>query len=167
MNITVYRKITQVLFILLIFLMPVLDILRYDAATKELIVFGQAWSLGLKEGFYADPSASGAFHIAVRFFLKAILPWLFILAIFPLLGYLTGRLFCGWLCPEGTLFELADYLTLKLTGRRSLYSKSPNDPDADKTGKFIYVALAFASAIIIPLLGGIALTGYFVAPKTI
>ena len=77
MNITVYRKITQVLFILLIFLMPVLDILRYDAATKELIVFGQAWSLGLKEGFYADPSASGAFHIAVRFFLKAILPWLF------------------------------------------------------------------------------------------
>lgn len=167
MNITVYRRITQVAFILLIFLMPVLDILRYDTATKELIVFGQSWSLGLKEGFYSDPSASGAFHIAVQFFLKAILPWLFILSIFPLLGYLTGRLFCGWLCPEGTLFELADYLTLKIIGRRSLYSKSPNDPDAGKTGKFIYGALAFASAIIIPLLGSMALTGYFVAPKTI
>lgn len=167
MKLTIYRRITQVSFILLIFLMPVLDILRYDTATKELIVFGQAWSLGLKEGFYADPSASGAFHIAVRFFLKAILPWLFILSIFPLLGYLTGRLFCGWLCPEGTLFELSDYLTLKLTGRRSLYTKKPNDPDTCKTGKLRYGALAFASAIIIPLLGGIALTGYFVAPKTI
>lgn len=167
MNITAYRRITQVLFILLIFLMPVLDLLRYDTATKELIVFGQVWSLGLKQGFYADPSASNAFHIAIQFFLKAILPWVIVLSIFPLLGFLTGRLFCGWLCPEGTLFELADYLTLKLSGKRSLYSKSPNDPEVRGKNKTAYVALALISAVIIPLAGGVALTGYFVAPKTI
>ncbi len=161
------RRITQVGFILLIFLIPVFDILRYDTATKELFLFGEVWTLGLKEGFYTDHSVTGALHIAVQFFLKAILPWLVILAIFPLAGYIGGRFFCGWLCPEGALFELSDYLTLKLLGRRSLYGKKPNDPELPRANRFIFGMLALLSMIVIPLLGGIALTGYFVAPKTI
>ena len=52
------RKATRIGFILFIFLMPVLDILRYDTATKELIVFGTVWGLGLKQGFYADQGIS-------------------------------------------------------------------------------------------------------------
>lgn len=51
----IFRRIIQIVFILLIFLMPVLNIFRYDSATKELIVFGQIWSLGLKQGFYTEP----------------------------------------------------------------------------------------------------------------
>lgn len=96
--------------------MPVLDILRYDTTSKELIVFGNIWSLGLRQGFYADHSMGGAAHVAIRFFLKAILPWLFFLAIFLLLGFYSGRFFCGWFCPEGAMFEYADFLTLKLFG---------------------------------------------------
>src|SRR4030065_951886 len=107
MNITVYRRISQVAFTLLIFLMPVLNILRFDSATRELIIFGHVWGLGLKEGFYADRSAAGALQVALQFFLKAILPWLLVLAIFPLLGFLTGRLFCGWVFPGGGLFLFA------------------------------------------------------------
>jgi polyferredoxin len=103
----------------------------------------------------------------LQFFLKAILPWLVFLAIFPLLGWLTGRFFCGWLCPEGTLFELADFLTLKLLGRRNLFVKRQNEPDRGTPNTLLYGSLAVASAIIIPLVGGVALTGYFVAPKTI
>jgi polyferredoxin len=167
MNLTVYRRITQVSFIVLVFLLPVLDILRYDSATGELIVFGHVWGLGLRQGFFADHSMTGASHIALQFFLKAILPWLFILFLFPLLGFFTGRFFCGWLCPEGTLFEYADYLTLKLLGRRSIYGRKKNDPDGEQGRKFLFGMLAASSAIVIPLSGGIALTGYFVAPKTI
>src|SRR5574340_1238058 len=167
MNLTLYRRISQVEFILLIFLVPVLNILRFDSATGELIIFGHVWGLGLKEGFYADQTASGALQVALQFFLKAILPWLFVLAVFPLLGFLTGRLFCGWACPEGALFELSDFLTLKLLGRRSLYTKKPNDPDIKADRKAIYFVISLLSAIVIPICGGIALTGYFIAPQTI
>ena len=167
MSIRVYRRLTQAAFILFIFLMPVLDILRYDAAAKELIIFGNVWSLGLRQGFYADHSMASAGHIALQFFLKAILPWIFFLAIFPLLGFLSGRLFCGWFCPEGALFQYADFLTLKIFGRRSIYGRKRNDPQDMKGNRFFYGSIAVLSAIMIPVAGGIALTGYFVAPKTI
>lgn len=161
------RRITQIGFLLFIFLMPVFDILRYDTATKELFIFGQVWSLGLKSGFYNDPSIYGATYVAAHFFLKAILPWVIVLSIFPLLGGLLGRFFCGWLCPEGALFELADFITLKLSGRRSLYKRKINDPGIKKGNKFFYGALAGLFLLIVPPLTGIALTGYFIAPKTI
>ncbi|MBI5632961.1 MAG: 4Fe-4S binding protein [Nitrospirae bacterium] len=167
MGITVYRRTTQIAFILLVFLMPVLNIFRYDTATKELIIFGQVWSLGLKEAFYADHSMRAAGHVALQFFLKAILPWIVFLAIFPLLGFLTGRFFCGWFCPEGTLFELADNLTLKLLGRRSLFNKRPNDPEVSGERELLYIVIALMSMAVLPLIGGVALTGYLVAPKTI
>ncbi len=162
-----YRRITQLAFVLLIFLIPVLDIFRFDSAAGELIVFGQVWSLGLRQGFYADQSISGAAHIALQFFLKAILPWALALSVFPLLGYFFGRFFCGWLCPEGALFEWADYLTLKLFGRRSLYGRRENDPDRGKEHSLLFGIIALLSVVIIPLAAGIALTGYVIAPKTI
>lgn len=162
----ILRRFTQIIFILLIFLAPSLNILRYDSATKELIVFGSVWSLGIKE-LIANHSLTGATQVTLIILLKAILPWLFILSIFPLLGIFAGRFFCGWLCPEGTLFELADYLTLKLKGRRSLYSKKPNDPDVRTGKRFPFIIITLLSLVSIPLISGIALTGYFIAPKTI
>ncbi|GAB4410456.1 MAG: hypothetical protein OHK0032_06210 [Thermodesulfovibrionales bacterium] len=161
------RRATQIAFILLIFLMPVLDVLRYDSATRELIVFGQVWSLGLKQGFYADQGISGATHVALHFIVKAILPWVFVLSLFPLLGYFTGRFFCGWLCPEGAMFEYVDFLSVKLLGRRGLYGKKPNDPEVKENSKLLYGLIAALSFTALPLIAGVSLTGCFIAPKTI
>jgi len=82
------RRLTQACFLLLLFALPVFDILRYDSATKELFLFGDVWTLGLGEGFFADRSLQGAGRVAIQFLLKAILPWIVVLAIFPLLGTL-------------------------------------------------------------------------------
>lgn len=160
------RRFTQVAFILLVFLSPTLNILRYDSATKELIVFGSVWSLGIKE-LFANHSLAGATEITLIILLKAILPWIFVLSIFPLFGFFAGRFFCGWLCPEGTLFELADYFTLKIRGRRSLFTRRPNDPDIKSDKGYLFLIPAILSLIFIPLISGIALTGYFISPKTI
>jgi hypothetical protein len=46
----VLRRITQILFIFFIVFIPVLNIFRFDSATGTLIVFGNAWELGLKQG---------------------------------------------------------------------------------------------------------------------
>ena len=165
----ILRRTTQLLFILLIVVAPVFDILRFDSDTKSLIFMGSEWDLGLKENFYINinPSFGNASHIAWQFFLNAILPWLGILAIFPLLGVITGRFFCGWFCPEGALFELFDSLTVKIFGRRSIFGKNPNDPPGPSKNRIPYILIALLCMVIIPLFFGIALTGYFVNPKTI
>jgi polyferredoxin len=111
----------------------------------------------------------GAGYIALHIFVNAILPWVIVLSVFPLMGLFLGRFFCGWLCPEGALFELADFLSLRILGRRSLYGRKPNDPEVrtSKTVRMGYVFLTLLLLMTVPLLSGIALTGYFIAPKTI
>lgn len=165
-NLHITRRLTQITFALLLFLAPSLNILRYDSASKELIVFGSVWSLGIKE-LIADHSLSGASEVALIILFKAILPWLLILSIFPLLGIFAGRFFCGWLCPEGAMFEFVDFLSLKLLGRRSLYGRKPNDPEVKKTNRLLYGIVAVISFIVLLPIAGIALTGYFIAPETI
>lgn len=161
------RRLSQLLFMLLILFAPVLDIFRFDVDTRSLIVFGNEWDLGLKEGFYTGHSFKDSSHVVWQFFLKAILPWIGILAVFPILGVLTGRFFCGWSCPEGALFELFDFLTVKVFGRRSLFTRQANDPDGPSKHRTLYGALALFCMVVIPLFGGVMLTGYFVNPATV
>jgi len=163
----ILRRSSQILFILLIVFAPALDIFRFDVDTRSLIVFGNEWDLGLREGFYTHHSFKDASHIAWQFFLKAILPWIGILAVFPILGAITGRFFCGWSCPEGALFEFFDFLTVKVFGRRSLFVKKANDPPGPSPYRALYAVLGVCSIILIPLLGGVALTGYFVNPAKV
>ncbi len=162
----VLRRFTQIAFILFIFLAPSLNILRYDSATRELIVFGSVWSLGINEIVNSN-NLLGASQITLIIIFKGILPWLFVLSIFPLLGVFAGRFFCGWLCPEGAMFELADYLTLKLKGGRSIYSKNAKDPYLKSERKLFFSIITILCLFLIPFISGIALTGYFIAPETV
>jgi len=161
------RRAAQIAFMAVVALLPVFDILRYDVSTRELYLLGGVWELGLKEGFYLDHSAGGAAHVAARFFLKAVIPWLIVLSIFPLLGALLGRFFCGWLCPEGAFFEYADYLTEKVLGRKSLFGNTPEAERPPMRRRIAYGAAAAASVAVIPPLAALFLMGYFIAPETL
>jgi len=166
-RLAVYRRAVQILFVALLLAAPVFDILRYDVAAKDLYVLGHVWDLGLGDDFYAHPGDFGPGYVAVRFFLKAVLPWLLVLSVFPLLGLFLGRTFCGWACPEGALFEFADFLTLKLLGRRSIYGGSPSDPDMARGNVFFYGIVTAVYLLIIPPFFGVMLTGYFIDPARI
>ncbi len=75
--------------------------------------------------------------------------------LFPLARFRDREILLGWPCPEGALFELSDFLTLKLLGRRSLYSKKQNDPEGGKEKRLMYGTIAVLSAVVIPLAGGV------------
>lgn len=166
-RLALYRRIVQFLFIALLLCAPVLDILRFDVAAKELYLFGFVWDLGLGAQFYERPDQFGPGYVAVRFFLKAVLPWIVVLSVFPLLGFFLGRAFCGWGCPEGALFEFADMMTLKLIGRRSIYGKGPAEPDVQRGSLYIYIPLTVLYLFVVPPAFGIMMTGYFIAPSRI
>ncbi len=108
-----------------------------------------------------------ALVIAKEFFLKAILPWILVLAFFPVMGLFLGRFFCGWFCPEGLLFEFADFLTIKILGRRSIYRRRFNDPVVKEGRRWPYVLLAVVFYTTVPPVIGILLSAFFIPPDRV
>ncbi len=155
------------LFLLFFLTMPIFNILRYDSDTKEFYLFGKVWSLGIRDALL-EGTLHGSGEVAVIIILKAILPWLIVLAFFPVMGAIFGRFFCGWLCPEGFLFEFADYLNDRILGRRSLFGKkNHNEGDSGRGTKSIYIPLAIFFYLTVPPIIGVLLSGFFIAPSRI
>lgn len=166
--VTRLRRLTQILFTFLILLLPVFNILRYDVDTKELFLAGKVWSLNISEReliILEEKRINSSGEIAIKFILKAIIPWLTVLSFFPLLGFFLGRTFCGWLCPEGALFELADFLNRKLTGKSSIWQKG--ERGYQERHRFLYLFITIFLLVTIPPLIGIGLSGYFISPERI
>ncbi|KWT91862.1 4Fe-4S binding protein [Candidatus Magnetominusculus xianensis] len=159
------RRLSQLLFTLFFFSMPIFDILRYDVNTRDLYLFGNVWTLDIDGAIGMEHGMAG--HVAWHILLKALLPWVLVLSIFPLMGLFTGRLFCGWLCPEGALFELAEFFSLKIFGRRHFFKSSANDPVNAKDMPFLYAVIALVCIVTIPVLTAVMLTGFFIAPADI
>ncbi len=160
------RRLSQALFLAFFLTMPLFNILRYDSDSKELYILGKVWSLGITDALN-NGTLYGSGEVALMIILKAIIPWLLVLAFFPVMGAIFGRFFCGWLCPEGFLFEFADYLNRKILGRRSLLGKNNATNNADLKGRGLFAILAILFYLTVPPLIGALLSGYFIAPSRI
>ncbi len=167
MRLTTLRRTTQIGFFLFFLLMPVFNILRYDAYTKDFFLFGTKWNLGIDSVVLNSDALSASTEVAGTFFVKVILPWLGALAFFPALGFFFGRTFCGWFCPEGFLFEIADWFSKKILGRKDLFGRTlPEDrPSTKRRVGFAVLALLFYT--VVPPFLGLMLSGYFVSPSTL
>ena len=93
------RRITQLLFIFLLVVIPVSGLLRIDVVAGAFIVLDrQIW--------WSD------------FFLVFGL-WLSLASGMVLLYSTLGTAFCGWVCPQNILSEMANKWTYKLLGKRA------------------------------------------------
>ncbi len=158
---------SQFMFFIFFLMLPYLNIIRYDSYAHQLFLFGMPWHFSIPREILNSTSGMSSLVIAREFFLKAILPWILVLAFFPVMGLFFGRFFCGWLCPEGLLFEFADFLTIKILGRRSIYRRRFNDPEINKGRRWPYVVLAILFYTTVPPILGILLSAFFIPPDRV
>ncbi len=98
----IYRNISYITFILLLLTLPTFKIVKMDVAHNESFIFGHEIYL------------SGAF--------RPIVVIIGVIAIFIILANLvSGRVFCGWVCPGGFVAQVQEYFKKVTKGKRAVY----------------------------------------------
>jgi len=93
------RRAVQLLALVLIVLVPTTGLFRIDPIAGALVVLNrQIW--------FSD------------FFLFFGL-WIFLATVMVFLYSIAGTVFCGWVCPQNSVAEWANYLTRKFLGKRA------------------------------------------------
>ncbi len=109
MKIKIFRRIAQVLTILLIVAIPILN------RKGITILMGSLYSLAIDGVWITDP-LSGFQVILSTLSADSVL--LISMTIPILLALIFGRVFCSWMCPQNTLSELFDYVSNRFSVRR-------------------------------------------------
>ncbi|MDQ6991956.1 MAG: 4Fe-4S binding protein [Mariprofundus sp.] len=123
--------------------------------------------------FRIDPQAGGFILLDHQVWFSDIFIvmgfWVFIASLLVMMYSLVGSVFCGWMCPQNTVSEYANWLTEKLLGRRAQMMDLTGEQMAvanRKQSLLNYVLLGFGLllpamlAALIPLL-------YFFPPSAI
>lgn len=120
-----YRSAAQLGFSLLFVLSPGLDLLRFDLSQAQLWFLGVRWSLGIDALTRGEINAT---HAALNLVLRAFLPIIGFIAVFLIVAYRYGRLYCGWLCPHFSLVETLNNLLQRACGKLSMWDsrKTPH-----------------------------------------
>jgi len=109
MKIKIFRKITQILTILLIIAIPLLN------KKGITIITGTLYSLAVDGIWITDP-LSGFQTIISSFSADSVL--LLSMLIPVALAFAFGRVFCGWICPQNFISEIFDVIHDKLKIKR-------------------------------------------------
>ncbi len=142
------RRVVQIAILILLVLIPVSGLFRFDPENGALVVLG--WQIWLAD-----------------FFLISGL-WITLACALIGLYSIAGTVFCGWACPQNTVSEWANYMTHKLLGKRAEVSLTGDAPKVAAAKNkalnwsllgisFLFAAMLFA---LVPLL-------YFYPPDVV
>ncbi len=106
------RRLVQYATIVVLVLVPVSGLFRIDPLAGAFVVLD-------KQVWFSD------FFIVIGF-------WITAASLLVMTYSLAGQVFCGWVCPQGTVSEWANQLTKRLLGRQA--------ESMDLTGKAMQVA---------------------------
>lgn len=137
------RRAVQLAVLALAVAAPFADLARLDPPTRSLVFLRQ--------------------HLYLSHFWVLLLFLLLLVYGFVALNLVLGRVFCGWLCPQTLIAEIAEGLAARLLGRRSPLS-GPGDPARLRGLRRAAFHLAAAAA---SLAGAFVLSAYFVPPATL
>jgi polyferredoxin len=112
-------------FFALFLLAPPLDIFRIDLTLGHAILLGQHWTLGIDD-FLAGQAGIG--DATLNLVLRGFLPIFGGAALFLLIAWRFGRLYCGWLCPHFSVVELINSLMRRASGKPSLWERRTLPP---------------------------------------
>lgn len=111
MKIKIFRRITQILTILLIVAIPILNRRGIN------ILMGSLYSLAIDGIWITDPLSG--FQVILST-LSAEGTLLLSMLIPIAIAFIFGRVFCSWACPQNTISEIFDYLSERLSLKRLL-----------------------------------------------
>lgn len=142
-----FRRITQILSLLLIFIVPVFDLFRFDIKVGEFIILGNHYTLDTYSGICLS------------------LGFIVILSLLIALSYSKGRVFCGWSCPYGSTIEFFNGIrTVFGYGNNRWVYGFINRSRWHRTGSMI---LSIFLLCITPILIGLGLSAYLIDPSRV
>lgn len=146
MKLTSIRRIVQVCLLLLLFVVPLLN--------QHGITFlnGTLYSFAIGPLWITDP----AIGLQTLFTTRALDLTLLLSLLLPVaLALACGRVFCGWLCPQNFISEMADAVAGRLKIRRVLH------PAPTATVRFVMLGsiLLFAAVVGLPLVSLLSAPG--------
>jgi len=146
MRLTAIRRTVQVCLLLLLFVVPLLN------QQGISLVSGTLYSFAIGPLWITDP----AIGLQTLFTTRTLDLVLLLSVLLPVvLALVCGRVFCGWLCPQNTLSELADAVAARLKIRRAL---SPA-PTPKLRFVMLGIILLLAAVVGLPLISLLSAPG--------
>ncbi|TAK37035.1 MAG: 4Fe-4S binding protein [Chloroflexota bacterium] len=135
------RRTTQLIALAIVALLPLLDVFRLDLPGGQVIVLGN--------------------HLWLREFLLVILGWVWLVVGLGILAAFVGRGFCGWICPQTLVCEMANAVLGPL---RDLTRGKQGEVDLELAAqkRLLHSPGAIALLLVTALVGGLIVTSYFV-----
>lgn len=147
-----YRRISQVLILLLFIAVPILNKSRYSLMYGNLLSF-HLWFIPLADPLAVFQLSLKNFYMTLDNFIGAFLPLL--------LAFFLGTVFCSWICPYGYLSEMVFHLRRRINRPESIRGNSSMVAVWCKISIFFIGIILFLIFSTTPVLNQLSLPAWY------